>query len=505
MAIFPDTLDYTDAEFDSIRLRLQNLIRSVHGDWEDFDVASIDNILLESIAFVFDVLAFRQDNQAIESRFTTSRQRKTALAFAKLLGYKVQGATAARAEVVFTLANVPTDNVVLPAGLRLSTRDINGLVYFELLEDVTILAGQDPPTGFGIVENSEAVAEAPVSSTGRPRQSYLLAGTPYLDGSLVVTAANGAYEEVDNLLSSRPNDRHYTVSVDERDRARVFFGDGINGSIPTGTIQMDYRTGGGTLGNVEPNSIKVIRAGVFDVTGASVTALVTNPLAAAGGTNRQSAASIRELGPASARTNTRSVSLDDFANNAEKVPTIARAMLLTSDQQAGLQENTGILYVVPKTGGDPTQNDLDLVFDQVNRINPKTTTFRVTVRGALYKVADIRVVAFLDPGASPLAVKNKILAALAEFFAVVRADGTKNPNVYFGYEKKDAQDRPTLELPLSTIRNVVRDVSGVRKLEDLASGFTINGRAQDLELAAFEFPKLGTVRVVNGDTGTIIE
>ena len=95
MALLAQATDYTDKDFDSLRLRLQNLVRSVFPEWTDFNVASFGNLLVELYAFVGDVIGFYQDNQARESRIATATQRKNLIALTKLLGFRP--AVAARA------------------------------------------------------------------------------------------------------------------------------------------------------------------------------------------------------------------------------------------------------------------------------------------------------------------------------------------------------------------------------------------------------------------------
>lgn len=136
MALLPDSIDYTDRDFDSIRTRLIALLKSVFPDWTDFDVASFGNILVEMYAFVGDVLTFYQDNLARESRLVTATQRKNVMALARMLGYRLQGAQAATAEVTFSLARVPTADVTIPAGTIVRTQEVTEPVRFQLLTAV---------------------------------------------------------------------------------------------------------------------------------------------------------------------------------------------------------------------------------------------------------------------------------------------------------------------------------------------------------------------------------
>ena len=108
MALLAQATDYTDKDFDSLRLRLQNLVRSVFPDWTDFNVASFGNILVELFAFIGDLLAFYQDNQARESRIATATQRKNLIALTKLLGFRPAGARAAISKRAASIQDGPT-------------------------------------------------------------------------------------------------------------------------------------------------------------------------------------------------------------------------------------------------------------------------------------------------------------------------------------------------------------------------------------------------------------
>lgn len=90
MATLPESIDYTDKDFDALRARLIALIKCHFPDWTDFDVASFGNLLVELYAYVGDVPTFYQDNLARESPLVTATQRKSVMALAKMLGYRIQ-------------------------------------------------------------------------------------------------------------------------------------------------------------------------------------------------------------------------------------------------------------------------------------------------------------------------------------------------------------------------------------------------------------------------------
>lgn len=500
MALLAQATDYTDKDFDSLRLRLQNLVRSVFPEWTDFNVANFGNILVELYAFVGDVLSFYQDNQARESRIATATQRKNLIALTKLLGFRPAGAKAATADAVFLLAAVPTAPITLRKGIHVRTASVTEPAVFQLLADLLIPAGAAPPTVTGSVEHSESQEEL-FASTGLPNQEVALPATPFLDGSAAVTAGNGDYVEVQNFLGSTATDRHFTVVIDQNDRAAIRFGNGVNGTIPSGTITVRYKSGGGAKGNVNAGTLQKLDGPFIDENGNPVTVSVTNPQPASGGADRQTIAQIKALAPESIRVLNRTVSREDFEINARRLSEVARALMLTSNEDAGITENTGVLFVIPRGGGLPSQALKDAVKAQVTVVFPSTLTFQVSVQDPVYLSVDLQTTVFLRQGSNVATVRGAILKALADFFAVSLPDGTPNPNVDFGFNAKDEEGNPAGEIALSDVFNAVRDVAGVRKVGDGPDDFLLNGAKEDLPIDTREFPVLGQVTLINGSTG----
>jgi hypothetical protein len=500
LALLPPNVDYTSKDFDALRVRLMALLQSVFPDWSDFSVASFGNLLMEMYAFVGDVLTFYLDNQARESRLVTATQRKNVIALARMLGYKLHGARAATAEIAFSLARPPSADVVIPSGTTIRTQEVTEPVRFQLLADVTIPAASDPPTATGVVEASVSRTQL-FDARGLADLDILLDYGPYLDGSAEVSAANGSYTEVDSLLGSGPNDRHFVVLVDQSDRATVRFGNGTSGAPPTGTVQISYKTGGGSDGNVDAGRLVVIEGAFTDVHGHPVQISVTNEYAASGGSDRQTVASAKLLAPESLRTLTRTVTREDFEVNARRVPGVARALMLTSNEDLSIDENAGILYVIPSGGGLPTPALKNAVLSEVTVVYPCTLTFQVSVQSPVYRNIDVEARLYTQQGFSKAAVRDRVKANLAAMFRVSDADGTPNPLVDFGFNIKDADGNPVGEIAWSDVFNVIRDTEGVRKIGDRHGDLKLNALPADVKLGIKEFPLLGTVTLFDGDTG----
>jgi len=231
---------------------------------------------------------------------------------------------------------------------------------------------------------------------------------------------------------------------------------------------------------------------------------VTNAEPATGGADRQSVASAKLLAPESLRTLTRTVTREDFEINARRVPGVARALMLTSNEDASIDENAGILYVIPEGGGLPTPALKNAVLAQVTDVYPHTLTFQIAVQSPVYKNVDVEARVYLRQGFAKATVRDRIKANLEAMFQGSEADGTPNPLVDFGFNIKDAGGNPVGEIAWSDVFNVIRDTDGVRKIGDRHGDLKLNGLPADIKLGIKEFPLLGNIALIDGDTGGLI-
>lgn len=504
MAIMPRSLDMTDKDFDSLRTRMFALIASVFPTWTDDMVADFGNILVELYAHVGDALFFYQDNQAGESRITTARLRRSILGLVKLVGYIPRGASASSTDEVFALAAAMLGRVVIPAGTRILTPEVTEPIAYQLLSDVVFEPGE--VSKMSAVEHSETVSES-VASSGLPNQRVELVRVPYLDGSAVISATNGDYIEVGNFLASRSTDRHYVVTVDQNDRARVTFGNGINGAIPAkGTIAITYKIGGGSSGRVEAGALSRLERSFFDSTGTIASVSCTNPNASSGGYDRESNSEIAIYAPASVRVLGRAVAREDYEIAALTVPGVARALHLTSNEY-GIGENQGAIFVVPAGGGVPSAALLATVaaLFEIGGAYPKTNAYDLGVYGASYFDIDVTATVYRRAGTTTAAARAAIVAALTGFFALTvtndAGETVPNPLIDFGFNMKDSDGNPTNALSWSDVFNAIRDAAGIRKVDSGPSGLLLNGERQDATIGVAAFPRLGTVRLIDGDSG----
>lgn len=510
MAILPTNYDYTNKDFTSIDARLKNLVTSVMPEYPVDAAGNTGNIFRELYSFVGDILSLYSNKQSREMFWQTFRQRKSAIRLGKLITYTLSGATAATADVSVTIANGPLgDDLPIPAGSIVRTSNITDAIRGEVQANVTILAGNTT----GTLSWEHSIGKSAVfTSSGKANQEFFLAEGPYIDDSATVTTSQGTWTEVDDFLNSDANDLHYQMVVDQNDKGTIRTGDNQNGIIPVGTVNVTYKTGGGITGNVAANSLTVIEGTFADLSGNPAVLTVTNASAATPAVDRESIGTARVNGPASLTALTRSVGRTDFEVHALNVSGVARALMITSNEVSML-ENYGILYIVPVGGGDATAALLASVLTQVTVTYPPTTTFQVETQTASYLDVDVICHIWIRTGYTASTVKASITTALTEFFEplVSRARlgpdgetlevGEANPNVDFGYNYKDEDDNPAGEIAWSDVFNTVRDVDGVRKVGAGETEFTLNSQRDDVSISNHQFPRLGTVTVIDGSTG----
>lgn len=537
-ASIPSSIDFTDRDFSSLRMRLQGLIRSVFTDWTDFNTSNFGNILMELMCHVGDILHFYQDSQAGECFIPIATQRISLIHLGQLIGYTLPTAAAGSGTAKFIVGEInPVSQLVIPRGTRLQTTDPEDPVLFQTIERKTISAGGSYVEV--AVEQSERREES-IFSTGEPNQEFVLMYYPYLDDSLNsaewdnsellygVTAANGDYTKVDSLLGYSSSDRVFLALVDQLDRCHISFGNGSVGATPQGEIKIGYKVGGGTRGNVETGKLSIMSDSLAFDDGTLASLAVANEAPTAGGADRISVDEARVQAPASLRLLKRCVARDDFETTARSVRGVARALMATSNEYVGIPENTGQLRIVAQgvklasgriKPAPPSSTLLTQVYNEIMNNKPPTVTFTFEVISADFLDVSVKTRVYIRRGFSPTIVGAAIYASLEDFFAVQLATGLDNPDIDFGaklmmqyaswqgtyWSGLARTDVPLPELIWSDVFNVIRDTNGVRKVDEGQSGLLLNQRRQSLTLTPVQFPRLvGNPEIYDADTDSQI-
>jgi len=136
------------------------------------------------------------------------------------------------------------------------------------------------------------------------------------------SATSDDWQARTDLLGSFSGSSHFTVETERDGRARLRFGDDVNGKRPNaGTgFTAEYRVGNGTSGNVGVGAIAhvITTSGLIDA--------VTNPMPATGGTEPESMDEVRAAAPFAYRRQERAVTEADYGEMARRHPDVQRAV-----------------------------------------------------------------------------------------------------------------------------------------------------------------------------------
>lgn len=311
------------------------------------------------------------------------------------------------------------------------------------------------------------------TSDGRPGQTFTLSKTPvYFDPEsgapdLVLEVGEDqtatVWQRVDDFFRATPDSEVYAL---DETTGQIAFGDGKRGRIPVAgtTIRAArYRTGGGAIGNVGPDSITKLKGALRNVDG------VTNPRAAADGSDAESLEDVLLRAPHTLRVRDRAVSQADFAFLAMGTPGIAvhKAYALAGrayDRKASprFQPQAGSVTVVILPANDedtplPSEAQLRAVCAYLEPRRLITTELHVA--GPDYiKLSHLSATLRIEEGADIKAVSDAATAALLGYLHPLNggADGTGWP---FGEPIYHAD-----------IYDLFLGLEGVRRVTDLSLG-----------------------------------
>ena len=170
-------IDYTSRDFESIRRDLENYAKRYYPNtFQDFNEASFGSLMLDTVAYIGDILSFYLDYQTNESFLETAIEYDNVVRLARQLGYKLNTAPSSYGTLTFYI-EVPADQTGLGPSLSYapilragSTFTSTGGGNYTTIEDVDfartsnqVVAGQvdtstGAPTSYIIRSSARAVS-----------------------------------------------------------------------------------------------------------------------------------------------------------------------------------------------------------------------------------------------------------------------------------------------------------------------------------------------------------
>lgn len=321
-----DGIDYTNRDYEAYKDMLITKLQEKMPEYTDTSETDAGIVILECLANGLDILSMYNDAVANDCFLPTTQDRRIAVQLARQLQYVPKNQTASEIEMVFVLNSVQSEPVLIPKGTTVSTIESDDYeqVFFETLENLYIPAGSlgdEQVEGVyqykvRAIQGSYINEDVVGTSTGLPYQEFLLGSVEVLTDTieLWIDEGNGfdLWKQVDTFINSDETDNHYTVSVDEFDNCYIQFGNGSRGRIPLpfdNGIVASYRVGGGTEGNVSPNTVIELDEEI-----AFVDRCFNPDEPVVFGADKESIDEIREKAPAQFRTQNRAITLQDYGD-----------------------------------------------------------------------------------------------------------------------------------------------------------------------------------------------
>lgn len=436
--------DYTNRDYASLLASLLDQAALKLPEWTDRSENDLGRLMLESFAYVGDVLLYYQDRIANEAFLATAVERRSVIDLLSLIGYTLATPAPASADLTLVLPNDSAELVQVQVGAVFATQDLPDKRVLEFIywpEDNTPLeitrdgSGGDrvypdpnarptePP--LPVINATRVQNEVLGVSSGEANQHFRLKQRPVLlqrntDARAYLSVeVNGApWQRRDTLLYSPgegEDSNHYTVHINENDEAELIFGDGIYGRIPAfgSTLRATYLIGGGAGGNVGSDQIRVAKSGIVTPSGEKVTVTrVNNRQAAAGGADRESIENARRQAPGVFRSRQRAVTQDDIVALAENVAGVARALAVPTAW------NYLDLYVVAAGNFEPPSELLNTLKQYFE--DKRMATMFIEPRSPVFTWIHATVEVGVASTFYREDVRQRVEAALADLFRIER-------------------------------------------------------------------------------------
>lgn len=358
-------IDYMARDAGSFLQSMRALIPEKLPEWTEHESeADFGNVLLELFAHLGDILSYYQDRVANESFLGTAQERRSVIQHLRLIGYTLSTAAPASATLTVSIPAGVTEIITIRRGDAFASKGQRDKpsVRFEYTRELPLtidpVANRQSPVGIPVEEGRLIKEEILGTSPGTANQRYTLTHAKLILRSLgqgqtvnrdiiLITELGQVRDEwtlQESLAFSREGQKDFAIEVDEEDRATVMFGDGVLGAIPApgSIIKASYRVGGGSQGNVTPNTIQTI-IDVPDL--ARLGAQVTNPGPATGGAERESIEHAVSHAPQVFRSRKRAVTAQDYEALALDFKGVGKVLA------EGTSWNVVTLFVAPAGGG----------------------------------------------------------------------------------------------------------------------------------------------------------
>lgn len=351
------------------------------------------------------------------------------------------------------------------------------------------------------------------------------------ESGIKVTVSGQPWMQTINLLFEAPDALKYEVQFDDLDRMTITFGDGLFGALipEEASVVVEYRTGGGSSGNLAQNAIDTTVI-VQDPSQSSTpnTVFISNPYTVGrGGQARESLLEAKRNIPQFVRTNDRAVTVDDYAYLASnfvdtRVGRVKLAKGVLHTNTVPREQNVVWVYtwvegengqLNPPTYDLKTQlliylNERKMITDEVVIVDGITTVVPIHLRFRFSKQ--------VDPGLAHAKVQNAVNSVFAAtrpgdtlylsqmYEAIEAVEEVDFANLYTPTDNLVARNEfelftNTLQLPQRTILSLPAVKGSLSVVVANPALFVAKGR-----VGLFQVNKVPTAAIVESVVGNLV-
>lgn len=332
-------LNYTNYDFDDLVTQLQDRLKA-RDAWKDIYTSSTGQMLIEFYAYVGNLVMYYVERRAQESYLDTAQLLSSVKNLVKLINYSPKRMTSATGIIRFTLDSAQTKIVYVPKYTLCKTS--TGIKYFvgEKTDDGSIIGGGAILPGATYIDLQVIQGEfttKEITASGAINQVYFIEETDVENDIFIVYVDDLKWTKQDSLISSEPEDKHYTLAQELDNTLTLRFGDNVQGKAPGlgAVIKLEYAKTDGIDGNVYTvGNVSTLTSTIYDEDNDAVTATVSNPDKILGGDAAEDIDEIKNEAPRVFATGDRAVTRNDFIAIIENMAGIANANVWGENEES---------------------------------------------------------------------------------------------------------------------------------------------------------------------------
>lgn len=323
------SIDYTAWDYPAIKRMLYRIARNLFGDkYNNFVESDFGVVAMEYLAAHGDFISFKADYVANEAIFLTAALPKNIRRHARGRGYRPRSRSSSYYEMAITVPEAYSVDIIIQPGLLIQTIGIDGnTLAFQIYvadengepiedEEIVLPAGTTSNTNIVGIEGETRAVE--VEGTSQPFQTIPLPEEDIIPSSIRVFVDSTRWTEVETLYNQGPKQVYRTDINDRDNRYFVIGGDGTSGmAFPEGSrVEVVYRVGGGSRGNVPSGFINTTENVAVPTSGISAPITFVNSARGRGGDNGETVDEIRANLPFFWKRQDRLCALEDYTSFA---------------------------------------------------------------------------------------------------------------------------------------------------------------------------------------------